>query len=177
MGQIHAFKNEKLIIGVLTTVPEQISQIQYVLQGRFGPLDFESDEIDFTYSEYYNREMGPDIKRFFLAFKLLVPPNELAAIKHTTNEIEQQFISEGNRKVNLDPGILNLSRLILASTKDNMHRIPLQNGIYSEVTLVFMHGAFQSLLWTYPDYTSEEYKSIFTEIREIYKAQLKQQPG
>lgn len=177
MGQIHEFKNEKLIIGVLTTVPEQISQIKYVLQGRFGSLDFESDAIDFTYSKYYNREMGPDIKRFFLAFRPLVPPDELVSIKHTTNEVEQQFIYEGNRKVNLDPGILNLSRLILASTKDNMHRIPLQNGIYGEVTLVFMHGAFQSLLWTYPDYASEEYKSIFTEIREIYRGQLKQQPA
>lgn len=41
------------------------------------------------------------------------------------------------RKVNLDPGYLEPSKLVLASTKNFSHRIYLNQGIYGEVTLLF----------------------------------------
>lgn len=175
MGNIKNFTAEKLIVGVLSTLPEKRREIEDTLTAEFGPADYRSAEIDFIYSDYYIKEMGPGIKRFFYAFENCVPPDKLADIKIRGNELEMRFSRDGKRKVNFDPGILNCSRLILASTKDNMHRIPLQKGIYAEVTLVYMNKGFQSLLWTYRDYASDTYKAIFSEIREIYRLQLKQQ--
>ena len=175
MGRIHNFKEEKLIMGVLTTIPDAVPELRKVLEKEYGPIDFQSELLEFNYSPYYIKEMGEGIQRFFMAFARLVPPDDLADIKIRANELEELFRSNSGRKINLDPGLLNLSRLILASTKDNMHRIPLQKGIYGEVTLVFMHQEFHSLVWTYPDYASEEYKKIFTEIRSNLKLQLKQQ--
>jgi hypothetical protein len=97
-----------------------------------------------------------------------------------TNKIEEEYTGAASsgaaagRKVNLDPGLLNLSRFILATTKDNSHRIPLEKGIYGELTLQFSKKDFQTLPWTYPDYTTREYRDILIRIREIFKNNLKQ---
>ena len=175
MGMIQQFAEEKLIIGVLSTLPTGRQEIEDTLSAEFGAVDYLSREIDFIYSDYYVKEMGPGIKRFFYAFEKCVAPDRLADIKLRTNELEQVFAAEGRRRVNFDPGILNCSRLVLASTKDNMHRIPLRKGVYAEVTLVYMKKEFHPLLWTYRDYATETYRQIFSEIREIYRQQLKQQ--
>ena len=70
--------------------------------------------------------------------------------------------------------MLSMKRFILATSKDNGHRIPLQKGIYGEVTLLFVNKKFQSLPWTYIDYQSEEYSKVLEEIRIIYKNNIKQ---
>jgi hypothetical protein len=174
VGEIKKFVREKLIFGVLLADADLQDNVKNRLVDLIGPIDFESETIDFTYTDYYTREMGTRIKRLFLSFRDLVCPEKLSSFKVLGGEVEAEFLREGLRRVNLDPGILNLSRLILASTKDNVHRIPLAGGIYGEVTLVYMKGRFQHLFWTYPDFRTEEYQKIFVRIREIYKAQLKQ---
>ena len=117
--------------------------------------------------------MGVPISRYFVAFKELVIPDTLADIKVFTNEIENRYADGGKRRINLDPGLISLKRLILASTKDNGRRVPLSKGIYAEITLVFIDGAFQPVPWTYPDYRSDAYIEMMGEIREMYKSQLK----
>jgi hypothetical protein len=74
--------------------------------------------------------------------------------------------------VNIDPGLLSLSRFILASSKDGSHRVPLCEGVFAEITLVYERGGYRALPWTYPDYRSSEYLDILAEIRKLYKAQL-----
>jgi len=81
--------------------------------------------------------------------------------------------AERLRRVNIDPGYLDLSRLVLASTKDFSHRIYLNQGVYAETTLIFKAKTFQPLEWTYPDYRTSEYIEIFNQIREIYNQQIK----
>ena len=73
------------------------------------------------------------------------------------------------RKVNLDPGILSLANLVLASTKDFSHRIYLKDGIFSEVTLVYEKKRFKALPWTYPDYTEPEVIDFLNRARETMK--------
>ena len=120
--------------------------------------------------------MGDDIERYFLSFERLIFPDELADVKIHTNYLEKFFsVQDGeglSRRVNFDPGILNLSHLILASTKDNVHRIPLKDGIYGEVTLGYRDGKFEPYPWTYRDYCSPEYGEILSSIRDIYKKDI-----
>jgi Domain of unknown function (DUF4416) len=104
-----------------------------------------------------------------------VDPADLADVKRATNGIEDAFREDGDRKLNLDPGLLNLSRFVLATTKDHAHRIPLRDGIYAEVTLVFAHGEFRPLPWTYPDFRSEPVRAALKEIRGRYHARIR--PG
>lgn len=141
------------------------------LEDAFGALDYQSDEIPFTFTDYYTSEMGDGIRRIFFAVADLYDPSELAPVKVTTDEIEQRFASDG-RSVNLDPGMLTLGRLILASTKDNAQRIPLRDGIYAEITLLYRKGSFEALPWTYPDYRSAAYHEVLDNLRTRYKQQL-----
>ncbi|HPP13008.1 MAG TPA: DUF4416 family protein, partial [bacterium] len=76
-------------------------------------------------------------------------------------------------QVNLDPGYLDLARVVLFTTKDFSHRIYMSQGIYAEITLLFHQGKFQPLPWTYPDYQTEQYLKFFSWVREKYRQQIK----
>ncbi len=173
MGQIRTFIPELLIMGVLSSRPETLPEARRQLVEAFGSLARETDPVPFLFTDYYNEEMGVPIQRFFMVFEELVDPSRLPGIKLQTNLIEEAFMKNGQRKLNLDPGILSADNLILATTKDRSHRIPLADGIFGEVTLIYTKGAFQSLPWTYADYKSEEFKALFKEFRSDYLAQLR----
>src|SRR5208283_5270004 len=106
-----------------------------------------------------------------MSFQRLVNPSCLAGVKLQTNLIEDRFRDGGLRRVNLDPGLLALSRFSLATTKESAHRIPLADGIYGEITLLYSRGSFRALDWTYPDFRSPGYVAVLNEIRSLYKAQ------
>ena len=72
------------------------------------------------------------------------------------------------RRINIDPGYISDSKLILATTKDYFHRIYLGHGIYAEVTLRWRKSCFEPFEWTYPDYRSREYIDILNTIRNNY---------
>jgi len=174
MGKITSFALEKLIIAVLISKEDFIGKLVMKLEKNFGPIDYKSDMLEFNYTNYYDHEMGSNIKRFFLSFQNLISPDKLPDIKILTNLIENSFREDTKRPINLDPGMLSMKSFILATTKDNGHRIPLQKGIYGEVTLLFVNRKFQSLPWTYIDYQSEEYSIVLEKIRGIYKNNMKQ---
>jgi len=167
MGQVKTFIPARLIMGVLSSRPETQPAVRSSLADLFGPIVRETSGVP------YNAEMGVPIQRFFMVFSELVDPSRLAWIKLQTNKIEEAFMEDGLRKVNLDPGLLSADNLILATTKDRSHRIPLADGIFGEVTLIYTKGAFQSLPWTYADYKSEEFKALFKEFRNEYLALLR----
>ncbi len=173
MGNINNFLPEKLVTGILIGDVALSEPLLQLLTGGFGPIDYKSGFLDFTFTSYYEKEMGAPLKKLFVSFKELVAPDTLAAVKLETNRIEQKLALQGRRRTNLDPGLLCQSRFILASTKDSSHRVPLAEGIYGEITLMYEHGTFRALEWTYPDYRSSEYIDILNEIRAIYTAQIK----
>ncbi|MBO7094460.1 MAG: DUF4416 family protein, partial [Spirochaetia bacterium] len=87
MGAIEPFAKTKLIMGVLSTLPEKKEELRHLLVEEFGPIDCESPEFDFTFTDYYVPEMGSGIKRFFYSFVNLVSPDQLPDIKIRTNEL------------------------------------------------------------------------------------------
>jgi hypothetical protein len=62
--------------------------------------------------------------------------------------------------------------LILASTKDFSHRIPIGRGIFAEITLIYKNKTYEPLEWTYPDYTTIPYHNFFKQVREAYVKQI-----
>lgn len=161
----------------MTGIPELLHQIDKTLEEYFGPIDLRSDVLSFNFTDYYNEEMGTGIQRQFYSFKKLIMPDEIAAIKVQTNRIEGFIASSKKysvqRPINIDPGYMNESRIILASTKDFSHRIYLRDGIYAEVTLNYRRGRYESFPWTFPDYRSHDYQDFFLKVREIYVKKLK----
>ena len=176
MGTVIMPQPVKAIIGVLTADPSLLPTVYVELIQRLGPIDFTSELLPFTSTNYYASEMGPDIQRQFISFERLIDGGTLPEMKLFTNQVEQTFAiksSKGDgRRVNLDAGYTCLAKLVLASTKDHAHRIYLRDGIYAEITLRFYRKTFQPWEWSYPDYRLPTYIAIFNHIREIYRKQL-----
>jgi hypothetical protein len=162
----------KLIIGLIYRDSQQYLAIKPFLLRAFGPIDFESSEVPFNYTDYYKQEFGSGLTRRFISFSRLISPATLAEIKVRTIKLEHKRSAQGKRTVNIDPGYIDMAKLVLASTKDFCHRIYLDRGIFAEITLVYKKNSFTYWDWTYPDYRTKEYIDIFNHIRQTYAQQL-----
>ncbi len=176
MGAVYEFEKEKLIIGVIYHEKDILDRALEILTREFGEIEAVSEEFSFSkeFSTYYDEEMGGEGLRRIYSFKETVDPSRQAAIKIRTNEIEAELSHDGGRQINLDPGFINHGRLLLATTKSTGFRIPLSDGIYTELTLFWARGGWQKLPWTYRDYQSERVQKFITEVRRVYLNQRKQ---
>jgi len=163
----------KLFVAVLYADEALLERAVGMLTQEYGPLDYRSEPLSFTVTDYYRREMGGPIRRTFLSFQQLIDPGRLAEIKIKTNEIEDQLAVEGRRKVNLDPGYLDVCKAVLASAKYNGQKIYLGQGIYADPTLHYEKGHFRPYPWSFPDFKTGEYENIFLRIRVLYKVDRK----
>ena len=175
VGAVYDFENEKMIIGVIYHDEEVLRAALEILNAEFGEFDLVSEEFSFSkeFSTYYDGELGGEGLRRIYSFRDTVDPARQAEIKKRTNEIELSFSDDGNRKINLDPGFINHGRLMLATTKNAGFRIPLADGIYTELTLFYARGEWHKFPWSYRDYQSPTVQKFLTEVRSIYLAQRK----
>jgi hypothetical protein len=148
-----------------------------IVTGKFGSADFTSDIWSFDKTDYYKEQMGTRILRQFLSIERLIAPGKLAKIKILTNKLEQKLARTLSlplpRPVNLDPGIIEPSKLVLATTKNYSHRIYIGKKMYAEVTLIYDKGGWQPLSHTYPDYRQQCYFDFFDKVRNRLMEQLK----
>ncbi|MCX5713597.1 MAG: DUF4416 family protein [Candidatus Omnitrophica bacterium] len=161
-----------MIIGLIYKDEAVLSLVFSALKKLFGSIDFESNALNFNHTDYYQKEFGADLKKRFISFRKLIPPEQLSRIKIKTNRIESKLSTRGARRVNIDPGYLDLSKLLLATTKDYRHRIYIGDGIFAEITLYYQDKSFKPWEWTYPDYRTLEYIETFNHLREIYRKQV-----
>jgi hypothetical protein len=159
----------KYVIGILASDDRSLRAAREAVASQLGPLDLVSDIWPFEKTAYYRDQTGPAILRQFAAIEQLADPGDLAEMKHRTNQIEQELAATlalpFPRPVNLDPGIIEPSKLVLATTKNYAHRVYIGRKMYAEVTLVFDRGAWCPLPYTYPDYRQETYLAFFSEVR------------
>ena len=177
MWELKEPKPVKLIMGILAANEECLRAAVEAIVSEFGRADLVSDVWPFTQTDYYEKETGENILRQFVSIEKLIDPGRLAKIKHRTNKLEQKLAARLglalSRPVNLDPGVIEASKLILATTKNYSHRIYIGEKMYAEVTLIFDKGTWQSLPYTYPDYKQECYHEFFNEVRKRLLEQLK----
>jgi len=62
----------------------------------------------------------------------------------------------------------------MATAKDFSHRIPLRDGIYAHLELMFTKQGVRYLEWTYPDFRQPDYHDFFLGVRKSYLCQLKE---
>ena len=163
----------KLVIGLLMRQRELISPVAGDLTALFGAIDMVSPWFDFTYTHYYAPEMGTPLFRRMLVFKELIRQRDLADIKQKTNVIERRYGRDGRRSVNIDPGYLLRERFVLATGKNFAHRIYIGKGIYADLTLIYRKGAFEPLVWTYPDYADRPMRDYLERVRRKFVEDLK----
>jgi hypothetical protein len=176
MWELKDPKPVKLIIGILAANHQCLHKAVDTLMNKYGKTDFTSEIWPFNQTDYYNKQTGPHILRQFISVEKLIEPGKLAKIKLQTNKIEQKLAKSLAmplpRPVNLDPGIIEASKLILATTKNYSHRIYIGKRIFAEVTLIFDRGSWRTFEYTYPDYRQQCYFDFFEKVRQRLLEQL-----
>jgi hypothetical protein len=158
-----------LIFAVTADAESTLAHVREKLIGSLGPLSHQSPVYPFDYTTYYESEMGRDLVKQLLGFADRIDPAELPEVKRQSMELERKMgrLVNGNllRRANLDPGLLSVESLVLATTKYSGHRICIAPSLYAEVTLLFRKGRYTPLEWTYPDYRTQVVQNFLLKIR------------
>ena len=172
------------------------------LEAHWGKIAALGQAFDFVESPYYLRTMlvpqPPEskpsgsqhdrsqhdqppraLRKQMALFAAPYDPAELAADKLQSNRWERAWTEEltlsqddSKRLINIDPGYLSMTKLVLASTKNREHRIYLRDGIYAEVTLAFRDQAWTSMPWTYADYQRPDVLEFLKLARKGFTSNL-----
>ncbi len=141
---------------------------------QWGKIALLSPRFDHSETSYYTAEMGGGLLKQFVVVDGLYDPVELPQSKLTSNAWESELSAAGEfseaRPLNIDPGYITLTKLVLASCKDRAHRIYIRDGIYAEECLYYLGAGWQSRPWTYPDYQRPDFHAFFEQAREWLKA-------
>jgi hypothetical protein len=177
LAEPRPFVPVKLICGIIASSYAVFEDADKSLVGLYGPIDHASSEFMFNFTDYYVKQMGKGLKRKFVSFARLFSPEDLSGIKLQTNRMEEDLRKRSgseHRVVNLDPGYITPSALIMATAKDFAHRVPLQNGIYAHLEFLFGKDEIRILDWTYPDFRIEACQGFLLGVRKAYLLQLRQ---
>ncbi len=152
-----------LVIGIMYNDDKALASALIKLEEEFGSISSRSKTFEFDFTDYYDDEMGQNLKKIYVSFKRLINPSRLPSIKLLTNSIEDSMREGDTRKINLDPGYLTKYKLIVASCKPMYHRIYLDKGVYAHLMFFFSKDQAKSFSWTFPDY--EACRSYFLDLK------------
>ena len=164
----------KRLACILFREPERLAACLERLEAAFGPLDYRGTHHPFTYSSYYDAELGAGLSRCIVAFENLMQPGALVEAKWLAHGIEQALGAGGRRGVNVDMAYLDLYKLVLASFKGRGNKLYLDRGVWADMTLVYGQGRFAPLPWSFPDFKAGVYNVELTAIRDLFKRQLRE---
>ena len=159
-------KKALLLFAVMWKDYEKLREVERLLLNIYGEKVHETEDFTLEYSKYYEKEMGEGLKKKFIAVDTFIEKDRLLDIKLTSMEIEKRFSINGNRTVNIDPIYLDDYQVVVASKKDKGSRIYIGKGIFAELELLYHHGSFQPLIWTYLDYKDKI--PFFNQVRKYY---------
>ena len=163
----------KLFVAVLWTLPESLQRALEMLRSNWGSIDFEGADYGFDRTNYYESEMGSELKRRLVSFLKLAPADCLISAKHLCNNIEDALSGGKGRSVNLDIGYLDHNKIVLASFKGAGQKIYLKDGVWADMVARYREGKYCPFEWTFPDFKDGRYDSELLKIRQIYMEQLR----
>ena len=165
-----------LFFAVLAAPGSAVEALKRRLQMEYSEFTHALEPYSFAESHYYSAEMGQGLVKTIWVCRETINPEELVGIKLHTNRIEEHYAGTQGRSLNIDPGYLSLSRVVLATGKDNAHRIYVGQGIYEEITLLYKRNeGFQPLAWTYPDYREPNVLDFFEQARQAFYDEQRRQ--
>lgn len=171
MGELKPYHKSVRFIAVFSRYQSHLDWLWERVKQVWGePLSL-SPAFAFAESEYYRPTMGDQLLKQFAVLDRRYDPATLASDKILTNNWEEEvklaLTASEPRPLNIDPGYMTLTKLVLASTKNREHRIYLRDGVYAEVTLGFRDQRWQPMPWTYPDYQRGDFLDYFMEARRV----------
>ena len=171
-----------LFFAVLSSSGDAYNECLDLLSMRYGRIVEHHPPLPFINTAYYQPEMGSGLKKGFIAFEPPFHQDMIVAAKLFARHLERYFanreMSASNhfrRIVNIDPGYVSLSKVVLSTSKNFSHRIYLNTGVFAEITLIYHPKHWEQLPWTYPDYKFESVQAFLFRSRHHLKRHLNQQ--
>ena len=164
------------ICGIILSRADLFDELLDPLAKAIGQVDQISEYYPFDMTAYYEEQMGGELVKRFVSFIPGRGADHLARVKVMTNEIEaemsRRFGPVPQRPVNLDPGYITESKLVLASMKDFSHRVYLSDGVYGEVTSQYHRSGWGKFDWTFPDFASGRYDEFLSSVRDALRSHM-----
>ena len=145
---------------------------QSVVSENFGTIFLKSPEFEFSHTSYYQKEMGEGLRKYFVGFDKLISPEEIKYYKLKAVALEEIFLKNGKRTINIDPGYVALEKVVAASTKNFTHRIFIGNSIYCDLQLMRRKNRYETLPWTFYDYSTDVAFKFFEGMRARLRMEL-----
>ncbi len=159
----------KYFVAILTSDTDLLPEVLKRLSKYFGEADVIGPWVDWTWTDFYEPEMGKNLKRCLVSFKKLLPTQILPKAKKWTQKAEKKFMKDNKRLVNIDAGYLDYCKVVLASGKFGGHKIALTEECFADMILDYQKGSFHPFPWTFPDFASGIYNDTLLSIRGSLK--------
>ena len=149
---------------------EVLGSVRPLLEKKFGRLDYETGSLP---ARERPSPYGLDARRLLriFSFKRLVGRDELVDIRRVCSRLERKLARAGRPLVELEPGYVSASNVVLASLQEDLHRLYLYGGVFAEVLYYFERIGFQPLSYTPSFCRQKELKTAFNDIRMILQSQ------
>ncbi|MBI4125779.1 MAG: DUF4416 family protein [Deltaproteobacteria bacterium] len=167
MGRSIYPAESKAILFLLTAEEKSAPPALEAFSEILGPVELQGPWHPFTHSHYYEQEMGKNLKRRLIGFKNIFQPHRLVELKDLAKKCEGE-----KRKINVDPGYVDLFKVVLASGKGGGMKTALTAETFAYPILRFEKGLWHPFAWTFPDFKEAAYHNDLLKIREGLRKEL-----
>src|ERR1700759_917024 len=160
MGRLRVPRTVSPLVTILSGRSAWLDAVRAPLEAMLAQVALQSEDFPFANRSYYTPSMGENLLRRFYFFKEKKDPGAVVEWKLACNRLEEELAAEfraagpdvPERPVNIDPGYLDGSKLVLASTKDYAHRIYLRDSVFAEITVGYRENKWETYFFTFPDF-------------------------
>jgi uncharacterized protein DUF4416 len=127
---------------------------------QYKTIKSESNFYEFNFTRYYEKEMGGNLKKKFIVFNKDILKKDLIEVKLFITKLEEKYMINNNRTINIDPGFLSKKELVLATFKAKNFKEKLNDKVFSHKVLEFDNDKIIEFFHTFADY-KEKYNQDF----------------
>lgn len=154
----------KAVVFLLTADETLVPSVIAAFEKMLGPVEMQGNWHPFE-SHYYDNELGSNPKRCLIGFKNIFEPHRLPKLKNLSRKLEKKM----KRKINIDPGIVDLFKVVLVSGKGGGQKVALTKNCYAYTLLRYEKEKWLPFDWTYPDFKAPFYHADLLTIRKSLK--------
>lgn len=161
----------KAIVLLLTAQPELATKVIREFSKKLGPIEIQSPWHPF-HSHYYNEEVGENPQRCLIGFQNIFRPEQLPELKNLARKLEGK-----TRAINIDPGYVDLFKVVLVSGKGGGMKVALANNAHAYTLLRYEHNQWHPFPWTYPDFKEATYHEELFKLRRSLSKLIAENPS